>query len=216
MGKIILSMDGLVLKELALRQERLTVGRKPHNDIQIDNMSISGEHAVIVTILGDSFLEDLDSTNGTLVNGQPVKKHFLRDGDVVELGKYQLKYLEDAPPLGLIEVADVSPPLPLEAVQLPQAEEVVLQPHATLQLLTGPNAGRFLSLTKPRTSVGRPGVQIAIIERHDEGHYISHADGSVPPMLNGQYINTDTKILRDRDILEISGVGMEFRVFRAA
>jgi len=97
MAKLILSMDGLVLKEFTLTKERTTIGRKPHNDIQIDNLAVSGEHAVIVTILNDSFLEDLGSTNGTLVNGQPVKKHFLQNNDMVELGKYKLKYISEAP-----------------------------------------------------------------------------------------------------------------------
>lgn len=97
MAKLILSMDGLVLKEIPITKERTTVGRKPHNDIQIDNLAISGDHAAIIAILNDAFLEDLNSTNGTYVNGQPVKKHVLKDQDVVELGKYRLKYLKDAP-----------------------------------------------------------------------------------------------------------------------
>src|SRR3972149_1485530 len=95
MAKLILSMDGLVLKEITLTKERTTIGRKPHNDIQIDNLAVSGEHAVIVTILADSFLEALGSPNGPLVNGQPIKKHFLQNNDVVELGKYKLKYLHE-------------------------------------------------------------------------------------------------------------------------
>ena len=95
MAKLILSMDGLVLKEIPLIKERMTLGRKAHNDIQIDNLAISGEHAAVVTILNDSFLEDLNSTNGTLVNGQTVKKHFLKNGDVIELGKYKLKYVAE-------------------------------------------------------------------------------------------------------------------------
>src|SRR5512139_851427 len=95
MAKLILSMDGLVLKEIPLAKERTTIGRKPHNDIQIDNLAVSGEHAVIVTILNDSFLEDLGSTNGTLVNGQAIKKHFLQNNDVIELGKYKLKYVQE-------------------------------------------------------------------------------------------------------------------------
>src|SRR3982751_81671 len=98
MAKLILSMDGLVLKEIPLTKERTTLGRKPHNDIQIDNLAVSGEHAVIVTILNDSFLEDLGSTNGTVVNGNPVKKHFLQNNDVIELGKYKLKFIGDAAP----------------------------------------------------------------------------------------------------------------------
>jgi len=97
MAKLILSMDGLVLREIPLDKERISMGRKPHNDIQIDNLAISGEHAVIITLLNDSFLEDLNSTNGTYVNGQPIKKHFLQNGDVVELGKYRLKYVNEAP-----------------------------------------------------------------------------------------------------------------------
>src|SRR5258706_3330845 len=98
MAKLILSMDGLVLKEIPLTKERTTLGRKPHNDIQIDNLAVSGEHAVIVTILNDSFLEDLGSTNGTVVNGNPVKKHFLQNNDVIELGKYKLKFIGEVAP----------------------------------------------------------------------------------------------------------------------
>src|SRR5213075_635579 len=98
MAKLILSMDGLVLKEIPLTKERTTIGRKPHNDIQIDNLAVSGEHAVIVTILNDSFLEDLGSTNGTVVNGNGIKKHFLQNNDVIELGKYKLKFVGEAAP----------------------------------------------------------------------------------------------------------------------
>jgi pSer/pThr/pTyr-binding forkhead associated (FHA) protein len=97
MAKLVLSMDGLVLKEIMLTKERTTIGRKPHNDIQIDNLAISGEHALIVCILNDAFLEDLNSTNGTYCNSQPIKKHVLKDGDVVELGKYRLKFIKDTP-----------------------------------------------------------------------------------------------------------------------
>ena len=95
MAKLILSLDGMVLREYPLTKERTTIGRKPHNDIVIDNLAVSGEHAMIMTILNDSFLEDLGSTNGTLVNGQPVKKHFLQNNDVIELGKYKLKYMAE-------------------------------------------------------------------------------------------------------------------------
>src|SRR5690349_17081187 len=97
MAKLILSVDGQVLKEYQLSKERTLIGRKPHNDIQIDNLAVSGEHAAIITILNDSFIEDLGSTNGTMVNGKPVKKHFLQNNDVVEIGKHKLKYFNDAP-----------------------------------------------------------------------------------------------------------------------
>src|SRR6185295_14191357 len=114
MAKLILSLDGMVIREYPLTKERTTLGRKPHNDIVIDNLAISGEHAMIMTILNDSFLEDLGSTNGTLVNGQPIKKHFLQNNDVVELGKYKLKYVTEAT-LGQTSPADFEKTMVLRA-----------------------------------------------------------------------------------------------------
>jgi pSer/pThr/pTyr-binding forkhead associated (FHA) protein len=97
MAKLIISLEGLVQNEFALTKERTTIGRKPHNDIQIDNLAVSGEHAAVVTIGNDCFLEDLGSTNGTLVNGAPVKRHILRNSDVIELGKYKLMFVGKSP-----------------------------------------------------------------------------------------------------------------------
>ena len=92
MAKLILSLDDVVLEDIPLTKERTTIGRKPHNDIHIDNLAVSGEHAVIVTVMNDCILEDLGSTNGTLVNGVLAKRHVLRNNDVIELGKYKLKF----------------------------------------------------------------------------------------------------------------------------
>jgi hypothetical protein len=96
MAKLILSLEGSVIREIPIDKERLTIGRKPTNDIQIENLAVSGEHACIVTILADSFLEDLGSTNGTLVNGNQIKKHILQNSDVIEIGKYKMKYVVEA------------------------------------------------------------------------------------------------------------------------
>src|SRR2546428_6510862 len=123
MAKLILSMDGLVLKEIPLTKERTTIGRKPHNDIQIDNLAVSGEHAVIVTILNDSFLEDLGSTNGTVVNGNPIKKHFLQNNDVVELGKYKLKFVGEAAAAVGAEKADFEKTMVLRPAAMKAAAE---------------------------------------------------------------------------------------------
>jgi predicted component of type VI protein secretion system len=199
-AKLILSMDGLVLKEIQLTKERMTIGRKPHNDIQIDNLAISGEHAVIVTILHDSFLEDLGSTNGTFVNGQPVKKHFLQNGDTVELGKYRLKYINEVAqqtPAADFEktmilrpdmmrktaeqvaakgmgaphaeahpsTAPVTPATPAAAT----AAQPLVLPLGSIQVLSGVNTGRELELTKTLTTLGKPGVQVAVIARRPQG-----------------------------------------------
>ena len=97
MAKLILSLEGSVIREVPLDKERIMIGRKPSNEIQIENLAVSGEHACIVTILNDSFLEDMGSTNGTLVNGNPIKKHILQNNDVIEIGKYKLKYIAEVP-----------------------------------------------------------------------------------------------------------------------
>jgi pSer/pThr/pTyr-binding forkhead associated (FHA) protein len=228
MAKLILSMDGLVLKEIALDKERLSIGRKPHNDIQIDNLAISGEHAVVVTILNDSFLEDLNSTNGTLVNGQPIKKHILRNNDIVELGKYRLKFLVgeaeasgDFGKTSLIrpgmaklasemELAPTGAAATRSNIGMPPTPPAPSIPGAAIQLLNGPNAGKELELTKTLTTLGKPGLQVAVIARRPHGYFITHVEGKQFPVLNGQALDAQAHPLGDHDIVEIAGIKMEF------
>ena len=257
MAKLILSMDGLVLKEIPLTKERTTIGRKPHNDIQIDNLAVSGEHAVIVTILNDSFLEDLGSTNGTVVNGNPIKKHFLQNNDVIELGKYKLKFVgEPAAALGA-EKADFEKTMVLRPAAMkaaaehakamsgggaPQAAGAVrasasqqavasataagiadkdpkpapapaarpAQPLGAIQLLSGANAGKELELSKPLTTLGKPGVGVAVLTRRPQGYFITHVEGANRPAVNGQQIGAAPHALKDHDVIELAGVKMEF------
>jgi hypothetical protein len=270
MAKLILSMDGLVLKEIPLSKERTTIGRKAHNDIQIDNLAVSGEHAVIVTILNDSFMEDLGSTNGTLVNGNPVKKHFLQNNDVIELGKYKLKFIQEAGAAPAAAAADFEKTMVLRpsamkaaaeqakalagqpqaaaaaraaAVQAvgtaaqaagigekPAAPAVAAapaapsatpspapavppkpaQPLGAIQLLSGGNAGKELELAKPLTTLGKPGVQVAVLTRRPQGYFITHVEGAQPPTVNGQPIGSAPHALKDHDLVEIAGIKMEF------
>jgi len=263
MAKLILSMDALVLKEISVTKERTTIGRKPHNDIQIDNLAVSGEHAVIVTILNDSFLEDLGSTNGTVVNGNPIKKHFLQNNDVIELGKYKLKFLaEPAAALGA-EKADFEKTMVLrpaamkaaaehakamtgegapQAAGAPQAVGAArasaslqaavsataagiadkdprlapappvkpAQPLGAIQLLSGNNAGKELELSKPLTTLGKPGVGVAVLTRRPQGYFITHVEGANRPAVNGQQIGAAPHALKDHDVIELAGVKMEF------
>ncbi len=240
MAKLILSMDGLVLKEVPLTKERTTIGRRPHNDIVIDNLAVSGEHAVIVTILNDSFLEDLGSTNGTMVNGQPIKKHFLQNNDMVELGKYKLKFIADLPRAtsandfektmvlrpNMMPKPAAAGPAPAPAA--PGYNPTATQPHesiarpaeapaaapagpqAVIQILNGPNAGKELQLTKALTTLGRPGVQVAVITRRPQGYFITHVEGSTFPVVNGKALSLEAHALNNHDILELSGTKMEF------
>jgi len=299
MAKLILSVDGQVIKEFPLSKERTLIGRKPHNDIQIDNLAVSGEHAAIITILNDSFIEDLGSTNGTMVNGKPVKKHFLQNNDVVEIGKHKLKYFNDAPtaataadfektmiirnpakaaptpaadkgmgdtmtnlkPLAQPEMtkppAPPPPPPPrpepkpeprpepVHAEKAPEkaperspettaAQKPTPAPErpapapaapaaapaggggptreAAIQVLTGSAAGRTLDLTKNLTTIGKPGLQVAVITKRPNGFFITHVEGATYPTLNGASLGAQAHQLNDHDLIEIAGVKMEFFV----
>jgi FHA domain len=256
MAKLIMSLDNALIREVSLDKDRVTIGRKAHNDIQIDNLAVSGEHAVIVTILNDSFLEDLGSTNGTLVNGNPVKKHILQNNDIVEIGKYKLKYVHEASPEGQeagggaadfektmvlrapvmaraagapapatagtatqVNVGATSTQIPpasshvAAAAGRPQAAPAVAKPPekmAAVQILTGPSAGRELELTKNLTTLGKPGVQVAVITRRPHGYFITHVEGANFPIVNGKALDVQAHQLNDHDVVELAGVKMEF------
>jgi pSer/pThr/pTyr-binding forkhead associated (FHA) protein len=177
---IILLLDDVVLREARLIKGRITIGRAPHNDIVIDNLAISAEHAVIVTTAADAFLEDLNSTNGTQINGQPIRKHYLQDGDVVELARYRIRYVvgEGKPAAGCVGV---------------------------IRMLNGPARGKEIALTKAITTVGRPGEQIALITRHGEDYAITHVEGSVYPLVNGKPISGVERRLTDGDVIDLAG-----------
>jgi pSer/pThr/pTyr-binding forkhead associated (FHA) protein len=209
--RLILSMDGLVLREIVLDREHLTIGRKPHNDVRIEDFAISGEHARITTILGDAFLEDLDSTNGTSVNGKPVTRRVLADGDIVEMGKYRLRYVAAAETQSSIELgrrrADAASTAPVAPAPAPAAAGGM----ARVRVLDGPHAGRELSLRKARTTLGSPGGEVAAILRRRDGYAILPIDGS-RPRVDGVPVEGDARPLGERATIELAGVTMEFQL----
>jgi hypothetical protein len=223
MSRLVLSLDGVVLREVNLSKERTTIGRRSHNDVVIDNLAVSGEHAVIFGSANDIYLEDLGSTNGTTVNGQPIKKHLLQSGDIVEIGKYRLKYLAEGATGSETEVdIDTSQPLRREfygpgpaTIQVRQpgtlgGAEDGGQPAAMIKILSGANAGRELALVKALTTIGRPGHQVAVITRRPTGYFIAHVEGELFPTVNGANLGSAAHPLRDKDIIELAGVKMEF------
>ena len=234
MAKLVLSMNGAVQGEYELNQERLTIGRKPDNDIQIDNLAVSGKHALIITILDDSFLEDLGSTNGTYVNGKLVKKHALKDGDVIAIGKHELKYVNENATSDDDEFEKtmiIKPGSASAAVAAAQAAEkagaaAAPTPAATatgtasgmplgrLTVLNGPIAGKELELTKALVTLGKPGTQVAVISRRPQGYFLTHiesdGDGKRYPVVNGEAIGAKAYQLKNNDLIELAGIKMEF------
>jgi hypothetical protein len=238
MARLILSLDSQVLAEYNMNKERYTIGRLPDNDVRIDNPAVSGHHALIINILNDSFLEDLNSTNGTYVNGKLIKKHALQHGDVITCGHHQLRFVdsqasENEPdefektmviqPSAAIEervrAAKAEPAPPAAAAKGGKGDGEaagpgpVAPPKAKLQVLSGAFAGRELELVKALTTLGRPGVQVAAITRRADGFYLVHVDSGTPddfPLVNGSKIGAQARRLTDNDVITLAGVKMGF------
>ncbi len=222
MGKLVVSLDGVVIKEVQITKDKTTLGRRPYNDIVIDNLAVSGEHAVLQMVGSDVFIEDLNSTNGTYINGKAIKKQLLTHNDTVEIGKYKIKFLVDES--GEYEKtmimrpgsagASASPahaagahsdfgglnPAPMPPPALP----------ASIKVLNGAAAGREVTLTKVVTTVGKPGVQVASITKRPNGYAFAHVEGSTRPSVNGVPLVGDSVPLRNGDVIELAGTQMQF------
>jgi hypothetical protein len=261
MSKFVLFLaDGTTL-DIPLRRERMTVGRRADNEICLPNLAVSGEHAAVVTILADSFLEDLGSTNGTLVNGQPIAKHFLRDGDQIDIGRHMLVYCVDddtvlapdfvekparvaAGDLGEQVVAAkprvraageadvertgrnraavgavgsqpaIAGPAPsgagVEPAKPAPRAPAAPAPVASVKVLSGRNAGRAIQLTKRETTIGRAGVQVALISRGGDSFNLKPLEGDRPPLVNGNALADGGATLLSGDVIEIAGARLEF------
>jgi pSer/pThr/pTyr-binding forkhead associated (FHA) protein len=246
MATLYFSLDGNALGEFVLNKSRMTIGRRPANDIHIDHLSVSGEHAVITTIANDSFLEDLNSTNGTIVNLKPIKKHVLQHADVIQFGKYQLRFENLAQEKlsnqhGFENTAVMQSPKPtipakpkqeaqLEAESVPtvqtsnnqsipqaasQAATALVNQApimARLQVLTGASVGSELQLNKALTTLGEPGVQVAVITKRPHGYFLSHVQGDRLPFVNGQPLGSQAYQLVDNDVIDIKGTKLQFNV----
>ena len=223
MPKMIVSIDGVVIKEVQLIKDRTTLGRRPYNDIVIDNLAVSGEHAVLQMTGNEVYLEDLNSTNGTYVNGKAAKKQLLQNADVIEVGKYKIKFVNEAAEQGFEKtmmvkpgmlagmaaapvVAPVAPPAAYAAVP----EPVVAASRASIKVLSGAASGREVPLTKVVTTVGKPGVAVAAITRRQHGFVVHHVEGAGNPTLNGVPIGVDPVALKNGDLIELAGTQMQF------
>jgi pSer/pThr/pTyr-binding forkhead associated (FHA) protein len=236
MAKLLLGFNDETLSEYDLAQEIMTIGRKSDNDIHIDNLAVSGHHAKILTVLNDSFIEDLGSTNGTFINGEKINKHALQNGEVILIGKHTLTYLNDAADAGTADfektviVRPDAEGMPAEQVESNQqleesigriasdlatdnasaAEETGI---ARIKFHSGANKGRELRLRKNLTTLGKPGLQVAAITRRPTGYFLIVVDASsssTNPMVNGAEVGKQAHPLNSGDKIEVAGIKMEF------
>ena len=216
MPKMIVSIDGVVIKEVQLTKDRTTLGRRPYNDIVIDNLAISGEHAVIQLSGNEVSLEDLNSTNGTYVNGKAVKKQVLANDDTIEIGKYKIKYANEQQEAGFERTmvikagtvgigAGAAAPVAALTASAPTASS-----NAAIKVLSGAAAGREVPLVKVVPTIGKPGVAVAAITKRPHGFVVAHVEGTNKPTLNGLAIGSEPVTLKDGDVLELAGTQMQF------
>jgi pSer/pThr/pTyr-binding forkhead associated (FHA) protein len=242
MAKLIFSLENRVLNEYQLNSERTVIGRRPTNDIQIDNLTVSGEHAVIVKKGNDFYIEDLASTNGTAVNSELVNNHLLQTGDLITFGKYQLKFITDTKPHVQNKPEDAfKNPIMVRhdeskfMTRMPEqirsdktltndsslvktsrvidSKNETINPPAAIgkvQVLNGSSVGRELVLNKALTTLGKVGVQVAVITKRPHGYFIAHVEGKVFPIINGVSSGAQALALNDHDVIELAGVKMEF------
>jgi pSer/pThr/pTyr-binding forkhead associated (FHA) protein len=206
MPKMIVSIDGVVIKEVQLSKDRTSLGRRPYNDIVIDNLAVSGEHAVLQMSGNEVYVEDLNSTNGTYVNGKAVKKQLLHHSDTVEIGKYKISYVNETPIPALANAQVVSTG---NSVMAPLAAAGTTV-SAAIRVMTGAAAGREVALVKVVTTIGKPGVAVAAITKRPQGFLVAHVEGAEKPTLNGSPIGSDPVPLKNGDLLELAGTQMQF------
>jgi pSer/pThr/pTyr-binding forkhead associated (FHA) protein len=222
MPKMIVSIDGVVIKEVQLTKDRTTLGRRPYNDIVIDNLAVSGEHAVLQMSGAEVYLEDLNSTNGTYVNGKAVKKQLLQNNDTIEIGKYKIKFVGEAsgPTFektmilkpGMVPPPTAKPPAPATGAPAGpvSAPGELTGITASIKVLSGAAAGREVALVKVVTTIGKPGVAVAAITKRPHGFVVAHVEGSNKPTLNGAAIGPEPVTLKNGDLLELAGTQMQF------
>jgi pSer/pThr/pTyr-binding forkhead associated (FHA) protein len=223
MGKLVVSLDGVVIKEVQITKDKTTLGRRPYNDIVIDNLAVSGEHAVLQMVGSDVFIEDLNSTNGTYINGKAIKKQLLQHNDTVEIGKYKIKFLTGEhtdyektmiiKPGAFGAAAGAGAPAFANTTTGGNSGFGGLggaPSTAAIKVLNGAAAGREVALTKVVTTVGKPGVQVASITKRPGGYVFAHVEGSARPTVNGNAVQSEPVYLKNGDVIELAGTQMQF------
>jgi len=231
-SKLILRFKDSIISEYPLVAEETAIGRKPENAIHIDNLAVSGHHARVLKIGSKVILEDLGSTNGTLVNHKQITKHILKHGDSILIGKHTLTYVEiENSPMPTQSEPEDDDDMDKTMIITPQAKEALLNkghttaktmPLAAVQIITGAQAGKSFDLTSSLTSIGKGdscrikakgftvGKQAAVITRRPTGYHITHLEGLSKAKVNGTSITSQPTTLKDSAIIELGDMKLEF------
>ena len=232
MAKFIIKFNDVVIDQVVVRPGDMNIGRRPGSDILLDNLAVSGNHATLFTIGEDTFVQDLNSTNGTFVNNKRITKHHLENGDTITIGNHTLTYVNEnaakANP-NLAKTVIINPhkqeemraeagksapavsatptPAPAPAKAAPPAEPVRL---GSLFILSGSNSGKRIDLTMPVTNLGRAGRRAGVISRTGHRYVLMPGDAGQVPRLNGVKVGNSGEELKNGDMIEIADARMQF------
>jgi hypothetical protein len=218
MPKLIMTLDGAVIREYTIDKDSLSIGRKHGNDIQLNDLTVSGRHSLLTMMGEHAYIDDLGSTNGTLLNGARVAKSVLKHGDVIQVGNYQFTFFDNEeteyePTMFLraeiedTQIIQTNPPAPSDAKG---------EPLAAVKIVSGPLKGKVLELRKPFNTLGFNGIKMAMIARNPNGYTISSIKSNKlrrandSPTVNEKEITAEAMILKNHDIIELAGTQMEF------
>jgi transcription termination factor Rho len=216
MPKIIVSLDDNLIKVVPLNKDRMTLGRRPYNDIVVDNLAVSGEHAALQVIGSDYFIEDLNSTNGIFINEQKVKRQILKNGDTIEIGKYAIRYVQDGAS-SQAEALNAGNANPNDSDENHVEEKKPLfertkfaEAYVAIKILSGASTGKELPLVKIVTTIGKPGEAVIAITKRPKSYMVAHVEGATRPTLNGVSFGIDAVPLKNGDLFELAGTAMQF------
>jgi pSer/pThr/pTyr-binding forkhead associated (FHA) protein len=220
-SKLIVTLDGEIVKEYVLNKDTITIGRKHENDIQLNDLTVSGRHALIHTRNGASEVEDLGSTNGTLVNGNHVAKTGLQHGNVIQIGHHLFTYMDDEKekyePTMFVRAEHDETQMVLPEWELDsKAVRMRGQPLGGLRKLNDPLGNNGIEMGKHHNTLGYQGKKLAQITRDAKGYTIiglknvQNRRSTDIPLINGKKLGEQPLKLKENDIISIAGIEMEF------
>jgi pSer/pThr/pTyr-binding forkhead associated (FHA) protein len=229
MAKLILKFNDAVIDQIEVKPGDMAIGRRPGSDVLLDNLAVSGNHANIFTVGEDSFIQDLESTNGTFINNKKITKHHLKNGDIILIGKHSIIYTNDNLEKAsdnfaktvVINPAAASKASAPDDVQKPavaagadkktaEAASGVDTRQGAIFILSGANSGKRIELTAPVTNLGKTGKPAGTISRKQNSYILSAVKGGEVPKLNGKLVPAQGEELKNGDIIEVGDSRLQF------
>lgn len=220
MAKVVLSNDGALVTQRFLDEEPVSIGRAPGSDIVVDDPGVAELHASICVVGNDYILEGRGAGEGVAVNGTLLARRILQHGDVVELGRFSLKFIDTKasseidlertmliPGLGRVVTGEES----TQDLQIPSSRASRTRfPEARVEWIEGPRRGAVRVLDRVIATFGTPGSGVAVVTRRPHGYFVTWVEGDAYPKVNGESIGREPRALASGDTIDVPGERLRF------